>query len=118
MDRKIVKMTPREFAEYLLKHNWGIQKIVEFALTDEKLNGRQYPLYSDWWYCTFIDVPEHNTLCVLFDKCGGGCPHCAPVTEGNDYFIDQIDSIFEWLDEYNEVDGINVEVWEEGGKRI
>lgn len=118
MNEKMVKMTSKEFADYLLNHDFEKQKFVQFALTDERLNGRQGAEYSDWWYCTLIDIPENNTLCLLFDVCGGGYPRCVPLTEGDDYFEDELRYMLTHLDAYDVFDGINVETWEEGGKRI
>ena len=66
-------MTPEQFADYLLSHQWKENECIEFALTDQSTEDVQD--FTDWWFCIRVTYPEYISDNILLDYCGGGYPH-------------------------------------------
>ena len=108
---KNVKMTPEQFADYLLSHQWKENECIEFALTDQSTEDVQD--FTDWWFCTRVTYPGYISDNILLDYCGGGYPHAFSLDD-EELFKELIVEYFtKFNDDWNETDGINVDIKEE-----
>lgn len=85
-------------------------RIIEFAL--DGLQSRGTAAYSNWWFMTWINFPQYDSMALYIDYCGGGETIAIPYYENEDFCERLQDYFTNNNDAYNEEDKINIEIKE------
>lgn len=86
-------------------------RTIEFALDGPESRGTG--AYSNWWFMTWVEFPQYNSMALYIDRCGGGDAVAIPYYDDEEFCMRIHHYFAHCNDDYNDADQINLDLkWE------
>lgn len=107
----IKRLGAHEVGKWILE-NFVHGRSVEFALDGPESRGMG--AYSNWWFMTWVEFPEYDSLALYIDRCGGGDATVIPYFDEEEFY-ERVEHYFSKInDDYTDMDKINIDLkWED-----
>lgn len=104
--KKMVQVKAENVGQWVLD-NLREKGKIEFALNAPENSHTQE--YGNWWFMTWIEFPEYDSMSLYIDYCGGGYGRAIPYYDDED-FCEQVECYFNRHMDYTKEEGVNFEI--------